>query len=86
MGPSRSRHVTVNKWRASARRCYTRSHAASHAAPYPQVARIKEELSLETALPIAKAVAEANTVMGIEPQGPLAKQVETLLTELGVIS
>ena len=48
MGPSRSRHVTVNKWRASARRCYTRSHAASHAAPYPQVARIKEELSLET--------------------------------------
>jgi len=51
-----------------------------------KVARIKEELSLENALPIAKAIAEANTVMGIEPIGPLAKQVETLLTELGVIS
>ncbi|KAL3915204.1 MAG: hypothetical protein SGPRY_007328 [Prymnesium sp.] len=50
-----------------------------------QVARIKEELSLETSLPIAKAIAEANTVMGIKPQGPLAKQVESLLTELGVI-
>ena len=43
-------------------------------------------LSLEGGLPIAKAVAEANVMMGIEPQGPLAKQVETLLTELGVIS
>jgi len=51
-----------------------------------KVARIKEELSLENSLQIAKAVAEANSMMGIEPQGPLAKQVETLLTELGVIS
>jgi len=51
-----------------------------------KVARIKEELSLENSLHIAKAVAEANSMMGIEPQGPLAKQVETLLTELGVIS
>jgi len=50
-----------------------------------KVARIKEELSLEPSLPIAKAIAEANSVMGIEPQGPLTKQVESLLTELGVI-
>lgn len=55
--------------------------------PYrSQVARIKEELSLETSLPIAKAIAEANAVMGIEPQGALAKQVESLLTELGIIN
>ena len=50
-----------------------------------KVQRIREELSLEPSLPIAKAVAEANAVMGIEPAGPLAKQVETLLTELGVL-
>lgn len=59
---------------------------ARRAPPSPlQVARIKEELSLEASLPIAKAIAEANSVMGIEPQGPLTKQVESLLTELGVI-
>ena len=50
------------------------------------MARIKEELSLEVSLPIAKAVAEANEMMGLEVTGPLAKQVETLLMELGVIS
>jgi len=48
------------------------------------VARIKEELSLEPALPIARAVAEANEAMGIEPAGPMAAQVELLLSELGV--
>ena len=72
------------------------SSSASLAAPVPmeppreltmaqKVQRIREELSLEANLPIAKAVAEANAVMGIEPAGPLAKQVETLLTELGVL-
>ena len=73
-----------------AQKCGSHHHVVTTARynrePLDQVARIKEELSLDTALPIAKAVAEANTVMGIEPQGPLAKQVETLLKELGVIS
>ena len=32
-----------------------------------------------------KAIAEAHTAMGSEGQGPLAKQVETLLTDLGVL-
>jgi hypothetical protein len=50
-----------------------------------KVARVREELSLDAALPIAKAVAEANAVMGIEGHGPLSRQVETLLTELGVL-
>jgi len=50
-----------------------------------KVARVREELSLEPSLPIAKAVAEANAVMGLEGHGPLAKQVEALLTELGVL-
>jgi hypothetical protein len=39
-----------------------------------KVARVREELSLDAALPIAKLVAEANAVMGIEGHGPLAKQ------------
>ena len=50
-----------------------------------QVARIKEELSLDPSLPVAKAVAEANVVMGIEGHGTLAQQVDLLLTELGVL-
>jgi len=50
-----------------------------------QVARIKEELSLDPSLPLAKAVAEANVAMGIEGQGTLAQQVDYLLTELGVL-
>jgi hypothetical protein len=50
-----------------------------------QVARIKEELSLDPSLPVAKAVAEANAAMGIEGQGSLAQQVDFLLTELGVL-
>jgi len=50
-----------------------------------KVARVKEELSLEPSLPVAKAVAEANAVMGIEGQGSLARQVDCLLTELGVL-
>ena len=50
-----------------------------------QVARIKEELSLDPSLPVAKAVAEANAAMGIEGHGTLAQQVDLLLTELGVI-
>jgi len=50
-----------------------------------KVARVREELSLDPSLPIAKAVAEANAVMGLEGHGPLAKQVEALLTELGVL-
>ena len=50
-----------------------------------KMARVREELSLDEGLPIAKAVAEANAVMGIEGHGPLAKQVENLLTELGVV-
>jgi len=49
-----------------------------------KVARIKEELSIEPALPIAKAVAEANEAMGIEPAGSMAAQVDLLLSELGV--
>ena len=49
-----------------------------------KVLRIKEELSLEPALPIARAVAEANEAMGIEPAGSMAAQVELLLSELGV--
>jgi chemotaxis protein histidine kinase CheA len=50
-----------------------------------KVARIKEELSLDPSLPVAKAVAEANVAMGIEGQGTLAQQVDYLLTELGVL-
>jgi hypothetical protein len=50
-----------------------------------KVARIKEELSLDPSLPVAKAVAEANAAMGIEGQGSLAQQVDYLLTELGVL-
>jgi hypothetical protein len=50
-----------------------------------KVARIKEELSLDPLLPVAKAVAEANAAMGIEGQGTLAQQVDHLLTELGVL-
>eukprot|EP00900_Chrysochromulina_parva_P006115 jgi/Chrpa1/15504/Chrysochromulina_OHIO_Genome00022592-RA len=50
-----------------------------------KVARIKEELSLDPSLPVAKAVAEANAAMGIEGQGSLAQQVDFLLTELGVL-
>ena len=50
-----------------------------------KVARIKEELSLDPSLPVAKAVAEANVAMGIEGQGTLAHQVDYLLTELGVL-
>ena len=50
-----------------------------------KVARVKEELSLDPSLPVAKAVAEANAVMGIEGQGSLARQVDYLLTELGVL-
>ena len=49
-----------------------------------KVSRIKEELSLEPGLPIAKAVAEANEAMGIEPAGSMAAQVDLLLSELGV--
>jgi len=49
-----------------------------------KVSRIKEELSLEAGLPIAKAVAEANEAMGIEPCGSMAAQVDLLLNELGV--
>ena len=69
--------------------------ASESAAPLPpggprrlsmahKVGRIKEELSLEPALPIARAVAEANEAMGIEPAGSMAAQVELLLSELGV--
>ena len=50
-----------------------------------KMARVKEELSLDASLQFTKAVEEANAVMGIEPQGPLAKQVDKLLTELGVL-
>jgi hypothetical protein len=49
-----------------------------------KVARVKEELSLDPSLPVAKAVAEANVAMGIEGQGTLAQHVDYLLTELGV--
>ena len=41
-----------------------------------RVARVKEELSLDPSLPVAKAVAEANSAMGIEGQGTLAQQVD----------
>ena len=47
-----------------------------------KVARIKEELALDPSLPVAKAVATANAVMGIEPQGTLPRQVDHLLKEL----
>ena len=50
-----------------------------------KVARVKEELSLDPSLPVAKAVAEANAAMGIEGHGTLAQQVDLLLTELGVL-
>ena len=50
-----------------------------------KVMKVREELSLDGALPIAKAVAEANAVMGIEGHGSLARQVDCLLTELGVL-
>ncbi|KOO33304.1 hypothetical protein Ctob_016164, partial [Chrysochromulina tobinii] len=50
-----------------------------------KVARIKEELSLDPSLQVAKAVAEANAAMGIEGQGTIAQQVDFLLTELGAL-
>jgi hypothetical protein len=50
-----------------------------------KMARVKEELSLDPSLPVAKAIAEANAVMGIEGQGTLPQQVDYLLTELGVL-
>ena len=50
-----------------------------------KVGRIKEELALDPAMPIAKAVGEANALLGLEGGGPIARQVETLLTELGVM-
>jgi hypothetical protein len=50
-----------------------------------KVARFKEELSLDPSLPMAKAVAEANAVMGIKGQGTLAQQVDFLLKELNVL-
>ena len=59
------------------------SPAAEHTMAQ-KVARVKEELSLDPSLPVAKAVAEANAAMGIEGQGSLAQQVDFLLTELGV--
>ena len=50
-----------------------------------KVARVMEELSLDPSLPVAKAVADANVLMGIKGQGTLAQQVDFLLTELGVL-
>jgi hypothetical protein len=48
------------------------------------VARIKDELSLDHSLPLAKAVAEANATTGIVGQGTLAQQIDYLLTELSL--
>ena len=50
-----------------------------------KAARVREELGLDGSLPIARLVQEANAAMGIEGHGPLAKQVETLMIELGVL-
>ena len=50
-----------------------------------KVARIKEELSLDPSLPVAKAVAEANVAMDIEAQGTLPRQVDHLLKELTLL-
>ena len=50
-----------------------------------KAARVREELGLDASLPIARLVQEANAAMGIEGHGPLAKQVETLMVELGVL-
>ena len=49
-----------------------------------KVARIKIELALDQGLPMATAVKEAFTIMGMTPEGPLPAQVDLLLTTLGI--
>jgi len=49
-----------------------------------KMSRIKLELGLDEALPLAKAVAEANAAMGLEGGGSIAAQVELLLEQLGI--
>ena len=49
-----------------------------------KVGRVKAELGLDASLAPAAAVAEANEVMGIAPQGTLVNQVNRLLQDLGI--
>jgi len=50
-----------------------------------KVARIKLELGLDEALPLAAAVKAANEAMGLEPGGSMAEQVATLIEQLGIV-
>ena len=50
-----------------------------------KVSRVKDELGLDSSLPPAAAVAEANSVMGLVGEGSLVNQVDRLLQELGIV-
>ena len=50
-----------------------------------KIERIKAELGLEMTLPLPRAVADANVMLGIEPTGPLGEQVNRLLAELALV-
>ena len=64
--------------------------AASAAAAAPvatlaeKVARIKLELGLDEALPLARAVTDANEAMGLGQGGSMADQVAELLMQLSI--
>ena len=62
--------------------------SASAAAPVAtlaeKVARIKQELGLDEALPLGPAIKAANEAMGLEPEGVMAAQVTNLLQQLNV--
>ena len=47
-----------------------------------KVAKIKTALELDDALVMGEAIAQANEMMGKEPDGPMPAQVEVLMREL----
>ena len=49
-----------------------------------KMALIKEQCGIEEGVAAAKAVAQANEILGIDNSGPLVRQVDVLMTELGL--
>ena len=58
--------------------------AAAPATLADKVTRIKLELGLDEALPLARAVTDANEAMGLGQGGSIADQVEELLMQLSI--
>lgn len=63
--------------------------APAAAAPAPmtmaeRMARIAGELGIDSSLPLAKGVTAANEAMGLEAEGTLAQQVQTMMEQLGI--